>query len=116
MRPGTWTQFCSVLKDRKGHYDLVHFDMHGTISKRLSIRSTQVRFHSISSASRLLIIPRALIHFASVGGASKKPDSKSAETVAKVLRESAVRAVVLNACTSATPSLEGSFATELTGV
>jgi hypothetical protein len=37
VRPGTWTKFCSVLKDRKGHYDLVHFDMHGTISKRLSI-------------------------------------------------------------------------------
>jgi hypothetical protein len=37
VRPGTWTKFRSVLKDRKGHYDLVHFDMHGTISKRSGI-------------------------------------------------------------------------------
>ncbi len=34
VRPGTWMKFCSVLKDFKGYYDLVHFDMHGTISKR----------------------------------------------------------------------------------
>jgi hypothetical protein len=37
VRPGTWTKFQSVLKDRgEGYYDLVHFDMHGTISKRSS--------------------------------------------------------------------------------
>jgi len=37
VRPGTWTKFRSVLKDHgEGYYDLVHFDMHGTISKRSS--------------------------------------------------------------------------------
>lgn len=37
VRPGTWTKFQSVLKDRgKGYYDLVHFDMHGTINKHSS--------------------------------------------------------------------------------
>jgi hypothetical protein len=86
-RPGTWGRFHTVLKSQnEGYYDLVHFDMHGSIVKSRGQ-------------------DKAVLHFSPAGTASRKPDRKGAETVAKLLTECGVRFAVLNACNSATPGL-----------
>ncbi|KAH0564776.1 hypothetical protein GP486_001833 [Trichoglossum hirsutum] len=94
VRPGTWRKFKDMLgPPGDGHFDVVHFDMHGIIKKRAG-KAT------------------ARLHFSNTGAASTDPDPKTAKAIAQELTRCGVKSVVLNACNAATTgfSVESNFA------
>ncbi|TAQ86721.1 hypothetical protein B7494_g4952 [Chlorociboria aeruginascens] len=91
LRPPSWQAFKEHLQieHEPGHYQLVHFDMHGTISDAgTSKAKAQLAFSKTTPRKRT----------------KTKADFRSSDEIANVLVKSGVRNVILSACESASTS------------
>ncbi len=88
LRPPTFDRLRAHLHERPGFYHLLHFDGHGAYGDGEPAAAGR---HTFQAAQGRIILEK------DDGG----PDPIAAETLSDLLRESAVPAVVLNACQSA---------------
>ena len=84
----TFDQLRRHLREHPHHYHIVHFDGHG--SYRGDVAADGYRLQLTSSQGQLIF-----------EGPDGKPDPKTADDLATLLREFRIPAVVLNACQSA---------------
>ncbi|KAL8672794.1 MAG: hypothetical protein Q9168_002758 [Polycauliona sp. 1 TL-2023] len=92
LRPPTWLAFREhLLYDcQPGHYQLVHFDMHGEVLEADNLPS------------------RAVLNFATLSARTPgktRTDPRTGQEIAAVLKQAGAPGIVLNACESAKVSL-----------
>jgi CHAT domain len=87
LRPPTFDQLRKHLRERRGHYHILHFDGHGAYNVEAQ-----------ASGGFTLQGPEGKLVFETEEG---DPDAIPAEKLSALLRECAVPGVVLNACQSA---------------
>jgi tetratricopeptide (TPR) repeat protein len=87
LRPPTFDRLREHLRERPGHYHILHFDGHGGYGE-----------HSDAAGGFKMQGPEGMLVFEDEDG---KPDPIPAEKLSALLRECALPGVVLNACQSA---------------
>ncbi len=91
LRPPTFDQLRRHLREHPHHYHILHFDGHGGYGTTSPDGATADQRHSLQGSRGVLV-------FEDEKG---EPDQVDTEQLSNLLKESAVPAVVLNACQSA---------------